>query len=110
MKSVKSLNPVGPRVLIQPDTLEEVSAGGIVLHSKELEKERWAMVTGTVIAIGHSCWKDQPGGIPWCSEGDRIIYQKNSGMRIWDPKIGKFREDILLLNDLDVVAVITEEE
>ena len=109
MKLVKSLKPLGHRVLIKPDDVEAKSKGGIILPDDLTKQERGAQVVGTVMDIGETCWADTPGD-PWCQVGDRVIFAKYSGMKIWNPVDGKYRDDLLIVNDLDITALITEEE
>ena len=78
-----------------------------------------------VIAIGSTCWKDLGNrqivivkdnvtevvsdGKPWCKIGDKVYYQRYSGMRIPN-EMGKYRTDVLLLGDQDVTALSIEVE
>ena len=110
MRVIKSILPLGHRVLIKPDNVEGTSKGGIILPEELKKQEQGAQVVGTVLAIGETCWMDTPSGEPWCQEGDRVVFAKYSGMKIWNPVEGKYREDLLIVNDLDITALITEEE
>ena len=110
MKVVKTLKPLGHRVLIKPDFVEEKSKGGIILAQDTVKQEQGAQVIGTVLDIGSTCWADSADGEPWCKVGDRVIFAKYSGMKIWNPVEGKYREDILIVNDLDICGLVTEEE
>lgn len=98
--------PVGHRVLIKPDKVEEVTKGGIIIAKQVVEKEQLAQATGTVVDIGLDCWKEFAE--PWAKIGDKVIYQRYAGMRIPDGK-GGFVEDVILLNDLDITGTILEE-
>lgn len=98
--------PVGHRVLIKPDEVEEVTPGGIVIPKPHLEKEKLAQAIGTVVAVGLDCWKEFIS--PWAKVGDKVVYQRYAGMRIPDGK-GGFVEDAILLNDLDVTGIILED-
>lgn len=110
MKIVKRIKPLGHRVLVAPDNIETKTKGGIILVDETARQERQAQVIGTVLDIGDTCWADSPTGEPWCKIGDRVVFAKYAGMKIWNPIEGKYREDMLLLNDLDLTAIITEEE
>jgi len=116
---------VGHRLLIKIEVVEETTKGGIVLPGKLVEQEAQAQQFGTVEAIGKECFKDlgnivkkytkegyvieEKDGDPWCEVGDKVLFQRFAGMRI--PKEdGGFREDLILLNDSDVTAVVVEEE
>lgn len=108
MKVVKTVEPLGHRVLIKPDFVEEKSKGGIILAHETVKQEQGAQVIGTVLAVGTTCWAEFDE--PWCKVGDRVIFAKYSGMKIWNPVEGKYREDILIVNDLDICGRVTEEE
>lgn len=98
--------PVGHRVLIQPDKVEEITKSGIYLAPQVVEKEQLAQATGTVIGIGLDCWKEFV--LPWAKIGDKVVYQRYAGMRVPNNK-GGFVENMLLLNDLDITGIILED-
>lgn len=110
MKVVKKVKPLGHRVLVEPDSIDNKTKGGIILPDEVRKQEAGAQVIGTVLDIGDTCWADSPTGEPWCKVGDRVVFAKYAGMKIWNPIEGKYRDDIILLNDLDITALITEEE
>lgn len=104
----------GPRVLVRQDRLEEkdptfASAvrAGIVIHdsSREKKQEQNAVDEGTCVAVGLGCWQPPIGdGTPWCAVGDRVVFAKYGG------SIRKEGDDIfILLNDEDILGVITDE-
>src|SRR5437762_13089795 len=90
---------VGQRVLIKRDSAEE-KIGSFYIPEETRKKERMAMDRGTVIGMGVQAYKDcemrdvsvkegdvtitQRQGSPWCQVGDRVLYQRYSGMRIPD--------------------------
>lgn len=98
--------PVGHRVLIRPEKVEEVSRGGIVIAKPHVEKEQLAQVCGEVLATGADCWREYES--PWCKVGDKVLYQRYAGMRVPDGK-GGFRDDMVLLNDLDITGIVLED-
>lgn len=96
------INPVGHRVLIKPDKVEEVSKGGIIVSTEGTKRlEQNAQVIGEVIAIGADSWKEFDA--PWCKVGDKVTYQKYSGMRI------PGEDALILINDLDITGVVNNE-
>jgi len=102
------VQPAGYRVLVKPDAVEEKSKGGIIIADANTKrKEQSAQVIGTVLAIGADCWDKFSSA--WAKVGDRVLYQRYSGMYIPDGN-GGFRTDMLLLQDLDITAVVTEED
>lgn len=106
---MKRIRPVGYRVLVQPEKVEETSKGGIIIASDVIRAEQNAMTQGKVLEVSPIAYLEfrEKGFKPFCKEGDVILYQRYSGMRpIGDD--GKPRDDLLILNDMDVVGVIEE--
>ena len=116
MENRSGIYPVGDRVLIKPDSTEEVSEGGIVLVKETQDQARMATSTGTVTATGPDCWVDwierssdgttkQRGFAgPFCKVGDRVSFGKYAGLQMG----GKDGEEYRLINDTDVTAVVDE--
>ena len=98
--------PIGHRILVAPDKTEEVTSSGIVITRSTVDKEQQAQVRGTVVEVGEYAYQEYAS--PWCKKGDRVLYQRYAGMRIPDDK-GGYLEDLLLLNDLDLTAILIEE-
>ena len=93
--------PVGHRVLILPEQVEEKTQSGIIVHSaSQLAREEMGQINGVVVDVGASAYSDQAA--PWCQVGDRVIIGKYSGL-IYDGKDGK---KYRVINDLDVVALV----
>lgn len=98
--------PAGNRVLLKADPIEIVSKGGIIqIASTESEKlERAAQTNGTLVSVGKEAWEDY--STHWAEVGDRVSYIRHAGTWINDPTNN---EEYVLLNDLDILAIITEE-
>ncbi len=103
----------GHRVLIKEDPIETISKGGIVIVQKE-ELERASLQHGVIVAAGEDCWKayrtiDREGvernGDPWAQVGDYVVFARHAGRFIKDPSNG---EEFLIMNDEDILGVITE--
>lgn len=99
--------PAGYRVLVKYDPVEEVSEGGIIIHTKEEDmlREKAAQDIGTVVALGPDVWSSYPA--PWAKVGDRVSYSKHGGRFIVDPST---KEEYVLLNDEDITAVLIDED
>lgn len=101
--------PALHRILIKQDKLEETDEthvrahkAGIIIPELEENKRAQASVdTGTVIAIGETAFQDFGTTSP-IVEGDKIAYARFSGKFVKDPVT---KEEFLLLNDEDVVAI-----
>lgn len=92
--------PTGGHILVLADTVEEVTAGGIILTKKTQEEDQRAATVGTVIAVGSGAWKDIDDGSPWAIVGDRVSYSRYAGVFI----TGQDGQEYVLMNDNDVLA------
>jgi len=100
----------GYRILVDIDPIETVSKGGIYLVQDE-KMEAAGQQFGTVVSIGHTCWTNANGEQkvePWCAVGDRILFARHAGRFVYDP--ANREKEFLVMNDTDVIAVITENE
>jgi len=101
------------RILVQPDQLEEIDdthrrakeMGIVIASDKELKRERAAVDTGVVLAIGETAFKDFNTDSP-IKVGDRIAFAKYGGKLVTDPFTKK---EVLVLNDEDVICKFLEE-
>lgn len=95
------ISPRGARILVLPDSVETKTASGIITSTGTAAlREELAQVDGVVIAMGNTCYHDQPE--PYCKVGDRVIFGKYSGIF----REGKDGKTYRVINDLDVVAVL----
>lgn len=99
---------VGHKILVRPDSIEEVSAGGIHIArpKRDEQMEKAAVVTGKVLQVGTTAYNMEHFGEPWCKVGDKIIYTKYEGKTIVDPDTD---EALLVINDEDVLFVLEKE-
>lgn len=94
--------PAGHYVMVKPDPVEEISAGGIVVTTEGgKKKEELAQAEGTLVAIGINAWKSFDDGDPWAKVGDRVLYPKYGGRDYKDKKGNYFK----ILIDSDIVGV-----
>lgn len=111
------LKPLGARVIVKPDDIEETdptfrAAKQAGIHiPRELDamkREQQAVVKGTVVSIGELAFHAPVGnGIPWVKTGDRVYYAKYAGKEVVDPETD---EKLLLLNDEDLCVEVTGEK
>lgn len=99
-ENASGLNPVEYKILIEPEEVEQKSAGGIVLAMATTEKEKMAQVRGKLIAIGGNAFEDWAGNIP--KPGDAVYFAKYAGYVIK----GKDGKEYRLANDKDVSAIV----
>lgn len=98
------LTPVLHRIILKLDSVEEVTASGIVIPKDLIEKERKAVEIGTVVSIGETAFKDYGGSIDTIKIGDRVIIAKYSGKEIKDIDETQY----VVINDEDVLVIIKE--
>ena len=95
-KTIK-LEPLGKRVLIQPDKVEEVTKGGLVLPPSASEDQK--SETGTIVKLGKG--KEKGKEITFeVSVGDRVYFKKYS------PDEVQIDEHTYLLIDVDDILAI----
>lgn len=103
------IEPVGFRVLIKPDDVEEKTESGIVLALDE-KLERGATVTGEVVSVGPEAFRsfNKAAGftqyVPWVKSGDRIYYARYAGKWVNDPDTPDVK--YLMISDEDVIGKI----
>jgi len=97
-------------VLVLPSKVEEADelikrAKAAGIHIELDKREQAAVELGTVISIGPTCFKDYGRDASILSEGDLVSFAKYAGKTIEHKGI-----KYLILNDVDILAVITEED
>lgn len=104
------IKPLGHRVLIRTEVVEEATESGIVfMGAATLKLEQAACSIGELVDYGDQAWRAFSidfTGPPWCKRGDRVYFSRHAGARIDDPETG---EGFILMNDEDICAVITGE-
>lgn len=95
------IEPAGHRVLVQPDIVEEKTAGGIILAQTTKERDQQATMRGTVVAIGVNAWKAFDDGSPWAEVDDKVVFRKYAGEVVKDGEV-----EYRICNDEDILCVI----
>ena len=91
------VRPLGDKVLVQPNTSDEKTAGGIVLPDTAKERPQ----EGKVVAVGEGRTLDSGEKSKIAvKEGDTVIYSKYGGTEI---KIDG--EEYLILDESSLLAV-----
>lgn len=92
------IKPLGDRVVIEPQEVEKVTKGGIVLPDTAKEKPQ----EGKVVAVGAGRVTDAGERVPVeVSVGDKVLYAKYGGTEVhFDEK------DFIVLNERDILAVV----
>jgi len=104
MSNTSGLQPVEYKILIEPEDVEQKSAGGIVLIDKVTEREKMAQVRGKLTAIGGNAFEDWNGRAPIV--GDSVYFAKYAGYIIKGDDGKEYR----LANDKDVSAIVIKKE
>lgn len=92
-----TIKPLGARVLLKQEEMEETTKSGIVLPSNAKEKPSW----GTVVEVGPGEMKDGHEIKVTVKKGDRVIYSKYAGTEV---KLDE--ETYLLVGQNDLLAVV----
>lgn len=94
------IRPLGDRVVIRPVQREETTKSGIVLPDTAREKPQ----RGEVIAVGSGRVGEDGSRTPIdVKEGDQVLFAKYAGTEL---KLDE--EDLLILSEKDILAVVTE--
>lgn len=96
-KNIK-IQPIGNRVLVKPDEIEERTSGGLVLPPSASEEQR--PETGTVVKLGKGKIDGKEISFE-VSVGDRIYFKKYSPDEILIDE-----DKYLLLNEEDILAIV----
>ncbi len=119
------IEPVGNRIVVLPDEIEEVTAGGIIIPAPEAQKHQSAQAIGTLVAVGPDAFSheiestyrvDDMGNRKlvqvkvcgyhhaWAEPGDRIAFAKYAGLQVEGEDGKQYR----ILNDKDITAIVSE--
>ena len=92
------LKPLADRVVVEADSAEEVSTGGIILPDTAQEKPQ----QGTVVAVGPGKISDAGSEIPMnLKKGDKILYGKYSGT-----EFAFEGTEYLIMRESDILAIL----
>lgn len=96
--------PLMHRALVKPKQVETKTASGIILTESLTRKEQAACDEGIILALGDTFGKDF-GAEVLPKVGDKVLFAKYAGKFI---KNGD--EDLVLLNDDDLIAIVKDED
>lgn len=95
--------PANNKVVVLPDFIQRYSQGGIAMPTELVEKEEYAQIFATLVAIGPDAWKDRktaPAEI-----GDRVMIAKYTGQLFTGADGRRYR----VIHDLDIIGRVTKE-
>ena len=97
-KSKIKLQPLGERVVVERDSLDEVTSGGIVLPGSAQDKP----ARGTIVSIGDGKLLDDGSRAEFqVKVGDHVIFSSYAGETF---QVGD--DEVLLMREDDILAVI----
>jgi co-chaperonin GroES (HSP10) len=102
--NTSGLEPRGRALLVEMYEPEHKAAGTIIVPDIVKDKTQILEQRAIVIAIGPSCWHDEPH--PRCAVGEKVLVTRFAGYMAIGPADGKRYR---LVNDRDVFAAITRE-
>jgi chaperonin GroES len=103
--NTSGIRPLDLRVLVLPDPVVEKSAGGIILPDQAKEKEKYATMKATLVAVGENAWEEaaaRSNNFIKPVPGDRVLISKYGGVLL----TGDDGKDYRILNDEDVTALL----
>lgn len=107
MQNKSGIIPMGSRVLVKIEKLEEKTEGGIILPHETLDKEGEASQIATIIDLGAASFTNGLGDLPdeWKIKpevGAKIILERYQGVRIQ----GIDKEEYRLVSDKQILAIL----
>ena len=125
MKNDSGITPVGDRVLVKADAVEEVTEGGIVIPQQAKDRHQVSACYGYIVAVGPDCWKhtiertykihengdrqlveEKIKGFdqPFAKVGDRVAWALYAGVN----NTGEDGQEYTILNDVDITCRVSE--
>ena len=98
------IEPLDLKVLVRPDTAEEITKGGIIIPDSTKDRNKFAVTKATLVSVGDNAFKEWGvGNAP--KVGSRILMAQYAGARVK----GRDGQEYVIMNDEDVLAIIEEE-
>jgi len=95
--------PVGTKIIVKPDPIEEKTKGGIIFVDETMTKERMMNAKGVIVDVGGTAYTEI--GANWTGiipkPGDRVLFAVHAGSQIK----GDDGEDYRIMHDEDVCCV-----
>lgn len=92
-----NFKPLGDRVLVKPDQVEQKSKGGLILNDSI---SRGQKIEGEVVAVGTGLFSQTGNVIPMSVKvGDKVLYSKDDAtnkIKLNDTELLIFREHELI--------------
>lgn len=103
------IRPVGYKILVQLKRVAEKTKGGIILAADTRDADQAVAVVGRIVALGGSAYRDRITGnrwvdYPWVEVGQFVRVPRFGGDRFVVEGV-----PFAVINDEDVIAVVTDE-
>ena len=98
------LEPVGYRLLVEVEPIEQTTAHGFHIHANtdDAKREQKFQEWGTVRALGPLAYEDKYHSKAWVKVGDEVYFRKYEGWFYEDKDSERFFH---ILNDTDIMAI-----
>lgn len=104
------VTPLDMRVLVKPDPVQTKTAGGLFLSDETIERDQWATTRGVLIEAGVNAWAEaRAAGFTPPLVGARVLFGRYSGNGNGKGFKGDDGEDYRIMNDEDILGIITGE-
>ncbi len=99
------LLPLEYKVIVKPDNVEEVTAGGIILSAMTTDRDKFAIQTGEIVALSPHAFSyaEWPEDARKPQVGDRVVFGKYKGA-----SFGKDKDEVRILSDKEIDAIIDD--
>jgi chaperonin GroES len=95
-----NFKPLGDRVLVKPEQVEQKSKGGLILNDSI---SRGQKIVGEVVAVGTGLFSQTGNVIPMSvSVGDKVLYSKDEATN----KIKLGEEEYLLFREHELIGIL----
>ena len=95
--------PANNKVLVLPDAVAKYSTGGIALPQELLEKEEYAQIFATLVAVGPDAWRDKKTAA--AAVGEKVMIAKFTGQLFTGPDGRRYR----VIHDTDIIGKVTKD-
>lgn len=96
-----NFQPLGDRVLVRPQQVEQKSKGGLILNDSI---SRGQKLEGEIVAVGTGLFSQTGNPIPMTVKvGDKVLYSKDEATN----KIKLEEEELLLLHEHELLGIIS---
>lgn len=104
VRNTSGFRPLDVRVLVLPDPVEEKTKGGIILPDEHKERQKYATMKGTLIAVGANAFAEASAnpGFAAPKPGERVLIGKYGGAIITGDDDKEYR----IMNDEDVIGTM----